>query len=82
MTPAGEPIPAPALSDATALAAGVLPAWHPARTPVGDCFDCHEPSLTVDESGRPCHPGCNLPGGVTTAPRQSRQPSAPVEEES
>lgn len=57
-------------------------AWMPQREPVGLCIDCQQPAHTVDETGEPCHPGCNLPGGLTAAPRQSRQPSAPVEEES
>ncbi len=37
-----------------------LEAWTPAAAPIGRCFDCGEPTLTVDEGGRPCHPGCAL----------------------
>jgi len=34
------------------------PAWTPAREPLGACFACAEPSLTVNEVGQPCHIGC------------------------
>lgn len=56
-----------------------LESWTPARHPVGRCFACGEPSLTVDETGKPCHIGCNLPGELapTTA---AAQPAPGVEE--
>lgn len=36
-------------------------AWTPAPEPVGPCFLCAQPSVTVDETGRPCHIGCVAP---------------------
>lgn len=66
-TPPGKPPAAPAadavpiLSDVSALPAADRPSWTPTREPVGPCRDCDEPAFTWDETGRPCHLGCNLP---------------------
>jgi len=35
-----------------------LEAWTPAAAAIGRCFECGEPTFTVNEVGRPCHPCC------------------------